>query len=88
MGWLWLIPAFHLPEPLPNSTTELNRVHTLHFPRSQLDFPLGPGAAVRSVLVRLEEVPEGQGGGTARLMSPEEERSAGVREGEEHVAED
>ncbi|BEJ07147.1 hypothetical protein CcaverHIS641_0404160 [Cutaneotrichosporon cavernicola] len=51
LGWAWLIPAFHLPEP----ATPGNIV-VFDVPRSQLDFPLGPGAAVKRVIIRLEEV--------------------------------
>ncbi|TXT12387.1 uncharacterized protein COLE_02797 [Cutaneotrichosporon oleaginosum] len=51
MGWAWFIPAFHLAEPAsPGSITAFD------VPRSQLDFPLGPGAAVKRVIMRLEEV--------------------------------
>ncbi|WWD21702.1 hypothetical protein CI109_106189 [Kwoniella shandongensis] len=77
LGWTWLIPAFHLPEP---SADRVNRTHTLHFPRSQIDFPLGPGQAIHQILVRFEEVPEGDKEDTARLMSEEEEREEGVNE--------
>lgn len=51
MGWAWFIPAFHLAEP----ATPGNNV-AYDVPRSQLDFPLGPGAAVKRVIMRLEEV--------------------------------
>lgn len=51
MGWAWFIPAFHLAEP-----SEAGKVVVFDVPRSQLDFPLGPGAAVKRVIMRLEEV--------------------------------
>ncbi|KAK4683620.1 hypothetical protein P7C73_g6619, partial [Tremellales sp. Uapishka_1] len=77
MGWTWLIPAFHLPEP--RSLGQPNpRKHVLHIPKSQLDFPLGPGAAMKLVLVELEEVPRGDRVRTASLLSDEEERREGV----------
>ncbi|XAO24584.1 hypothetical protein I312_103388 [Cryptococcus bacillisporus CA1280] len=86
LGWAWLIPAFHLPEPSSPNTGEgggaAKRVHTLSFPRSQVDFPLGPGAALHQVLIRLEEVAEDSMGRDdevpPRLMNDEEERREGV----------
>ncbi|ODO08539.1 hypothetical protein L198_00269 [Cryptococcus wingfieldii CBS 7118] len=78
LGWAWLIPAFHLPEASAGS----QRVHTLTFPHSQLDFAVGPGAALQKVLVRLEEVAEGEEGAPARLLDDEEERREGVDDGE------
>lgn len=51
LGWATLIPAFHLPEPLPStSTPPIKRIYTLHFPRSQIDFAIGPGAAIHQIL--------------------------------------
>ena len=59
LGWAWFIPAFHLPETLAqDSKPPTRRIHTLHFPRSQIDFAIGPGAAIHEILVRLEEVAE------------------------------
>lgn len=81
LGWAWLIPAFHLPEPLPSTTAPVsNRIHTLHFPRSQIDFAIGPGASIHVILVRLEEVPENEEAGTARLLREEEERDLGMED--------
>lgn len=51
MGWAWFIPAFHLGEPSGGG-----QAFTFDVPRSQLDFPLGPGSAVKRVILRLEEV--------------------------------
>lgn len=86
LGWAWLIPAFHLPEPPSPNTGEgggaAKRLHTLSFPRSQVDFPLGPGAALHQVLIRLEEVAEDSMSRDdevpPRLMNDEEERREGV----------
>ena len=74
LGWAWLIPAFHLPEPHPVT----QRVHTLHFPRSQVDFAIGPGAAIHDILVRLEEVQEQEVAPTARQLSDDEEWRVGL----------
>jgi phosphatidylinositol-3,4,5-trisphosphate 3-phosphatase/dual-specificity protein phosphatase PTEN len=88
LGWLWIIPAFHLPEG-ESSSESTTRLHTLRFSHSQLDFAIGPGAAVHQVIVQLEEIPTHDERSTARLMSAEEEERAGFadREGE-HVKED
>ncbi|WWC86688.1 uncharacterized protein L201_001565 [Kwoniella dendrophila CBS 6074] len=91
LGWAWLIPAFHLPEPPAKSTAEppQMRTHTLHFPTSQIDFPLGPGQAIHRILIKLEEVPEEDREETAKLMSDEEERREGVDDNKgEKVVED
>lgn len=64
-------------------------MHTLHFPRSQIDFAIGPGAAIREILIRLEEVAEDESSDTARLLSLEEERKKGMEDkrGEDSVRE-
>ncbi|OXH25658.1 hypothetical protein J008_05310 [Cryptococcus neoformans] len=91
LGWTWLIPAFHLPEPSSSPSSEAEggagaakRVHTLSFPRSQVDFPLGPGVALHQILVRFEEVAEDRVGGAdeipPRLMNDEEEKREGVED--------
>lgn len=51
MGWAWFIPAFHMAEP-----SAAGEFVTLDVPRSQLDFPLGPGQAVKRVLMRFEKM--------------------------------
>ncbi|RXK39199.1 hypothetical protein M231_03556 [Tremella mesenterica] len=89
LGWTWFIPAFHLPEPVPSTKTPIKqKVHTLHFDRSQIDFAIGPGASLRSVEVKLEEVPVDDMSEPARLLNDEEERAEGVDERVEHVRED
>jgi phosphatidylinositol-3,4,5-trisphosphate 3-phosphatase/dual-specificity protein phosphatase PTEN len=74
LGWAWLIPAFHLPEP-----SEPGRRHTLVFPRSQIDFAIGPGAAIIDVAVELEEMddPAAQ---PAMQLSEQQEKAAGLDE--------
>ena len=79
LGWAWIIPAFHLPEP-PNRTHLAGRVHSLNFSRTQIDFPLGPGASIHQVIIRLEEVADGDERDTAKLLSHEEERLAGMED--------
>ena len=77
LGWAWLIPAFHLPEP-----THPARSHTMVFPKSQIDFPLGPGQAIDHVEVTIAEMEDDAE--PARLFTDEEEDRVGVndREGE------
>ncbi|WVR04807.1 hypothetical protein IAU60_001819 [Kwoniella sp. DSM 27419] len=90
LGWAWMIPAFHLPEPRSTaaSASDDPRTHALYFPRSQIDFAIGPGHAIHEILVRLEEVSEEDQGETAKLMSEQEERQEGVDDtrGENTVA--
>jgi phosphatidylinositol-3,4,5-trisphosphate 3-phosphatase/dual-specificity protein phosphatase PTEN len=78
LGWIWLIPAFHLPEV--SKPLHSPRTHTLTFPRSQVDFSIGPGAMIEKVLVRLEEVEDGNLERTAELLSEEAERRADVQD--------
>lgn len=92
LGWLWLIPAFHLPEPPaadPSSSSTSKRTHTLVFPRSQIDFAIGPGTSVHSVIVRLEDVMEMENQAVAPLLSEEQERQVGLDDSKgENVKED
>lgn len=74
LGWAWFIPAFHLPEPIPPT----KRTHTLRFPRSQIDFPLGPGQAVEEIVIRLEEIPSSEPASPAPLLSDQEEKQEGL----------
>jgi phosphatidylinositol-3,4,5-trisphosphate 3-phosphatase/dual-specificity protein phosphatase PTEN len=84
LGWAWFIPAFHLP----NIGDSQSRVHTLSFPKSQIDFAIGPGSAIERVLVRLEDVVDNHEA-PAPLLSDREEKQAGVRDAEgEKVKED
>lgn len=77
LGWAWLIPAFHLREPTPPTV----RTHTLRFPRSQIDFPLGPGQAIEEIEVKIEEVSTEDPATPARLFSDEEEDNHGEEHG-------
>jgi hypothetical protein len=74
LGWAWFIPAFHLPEPIPPTT----RTHTLRFPRSQIDFPLGPGQAVEEIVIKLEEIPMTDAASPAPLLSDQAEKEEGL----------
>ncbi|KAH7926238.1 hypothetical protein BV22DRAFT_1009461 [Leucogyrophana mollusca] len=49
MGWLWIIPAFHMSTP--SSPSEPTRVV---FQRKEIDFPLGVGSALIDVEVLME----------------------------------
>lgn len=75
LGWAWLIPAFHIPEPSGPS-----RTHTLRFPRSQIDFAIGPGHAIDSVILRLQDVPDAEATDVARVLSPGEEKAEGLED--------
>jgi phosphatidylinositol-3,4,5-trisphosphate 3-phosphatase/dual-specificity protein phosphatase PTEN len=80
LGWLWMIPAFHIPST-PEGQGSTKRFHTMTFPKSQVDFTLGPGAAVHKVIVRLEDVAEGQGGSSpAPLYTDDQEKKEGLND--------
>ena len=84
LGWAWLVPAFHLPEPTPHGHA---RKHVLLFPKSQIDFAIGPGAAIKEMQVELEELPDDDRPPAAPLMTERQERETGMEE-REHVKEE
>lgn len=64
MGWLWFIPAFHMPQPPPNidsysSSTESPKNTVTHFvlTRKEVDFAIGIGAAIVDVDIAMEWIP-------------------------------
>lgn len=67
LGWLWVIPAFHL--------SDAHEPHSITFTRSQLDFPLGPGRSVHKVIVELASVESDDS--PTRLMTEAEEQATG-----------
>ncbi|KDQ60191.1 hypothetical protein JAAARDRAFT_32572 [Jaapia argillacea MUCL 33604] len=52
MGWLWLIPSFHMPHNEPGAS---GPVH-LTFAKKDIDFPLGLGSSIIDLDVTLEWV--------------------------------
>ncbi|CAE6439660.1 unnamed protein product [Rhizoctonia solani] len=48
MGWMWFIPAFHMPDGATESTITLTR--------KEIDFPLGAGAWIEGVEIVLTKV--------------------------------
>jgi phosphatidylinositol-3,4,5-trisphosphate 3-phosphatase/dual-specificity protein phosphatase PTEN len=52
MGWLWIIPAFHMPAP-PAGAEQLKTTR-LVLSRREIDFPLGAGSAIIDVEISLE----------------------------------
>lgn len=46
MGWIWLIPAFHM----------VDRLTTVTLTRKEIDFPLGIGAALVDVEISFEAI--------------------------------
>ncbi|KAL5637929.1 hypothetical protein ACGC1H_002260 [Rhizoctonia solani] len=48
MGWMWFIPAFHIPDGATGSTITLTR--------KEVDFPLGAGAWIEGVEIVLTKV--------------------------------
>jgi phosphatidylinositol-3,4,5-trisphosphate 3-phosphatase and dual-specificity protein phosphatase PTEN len=49
MGWLWIVPLFHLKQPSSQKAEKT----TIHFKRSDVDFPLGYGALLVDVELTL-----------------------------------
>ncbi|KAJ3565885.1 hypothetical protein NP233_g7356 [Leucocoprinus birnbaumii] len=56
MGWIWLIPAFHMPQP--SSAQEGNGASstTIRLTRKEIDFPIGLGAGIVDVEISMEWV--------------------------------
>ena len=62
MGWFWFIPAFHMPPPpIESLGGQLLSPTTVHFKlsRQDIDFHIGPGAALIDVDVAMEWVVPG-----------------------------
>ncbi|KAI0076508.1 phosphatases II, partial [Panus rudis PR-1116 ss-1] len=60
MGWFWFIPTFHMPHP--RSAGEST---TLRLSKKEIDFPVGIGANIIDVEVKMEWAPE-----VADVVSP------------------
>lgn len=58
----------------------------MRFPRSQIDFPLGPGQALEEIHVKLEEVASDDPGTPTRLLSDDEEKKQGLDSGSAETA--
>lgn len=63
MGWIWLIPTFHMPHPAPtetnNSNDDSSTVPTrtsIRLTRKEVDFPIGLGTGIVDVEISLEWV--------------------------------
>lgn len=72
LGWLWIIPAFHL--------SDRAGIQTVTFVRSQVDFPLGPGRTINKVVVQLSNVSKNDPRQTTRLMTDTEEEETGFED--------
>lgn len=88
LGWAWIVPGFHLPEVDGKASSDPT-THMLSFSRKQIDFPLGPGQAVHTVLLRLKQVLDTESSTLAPLLSEREERRKGLDDSRgEEVRED
>ncbi|KAF5390012.1 hypothetical protein D9757_003807 [Collybiopsis confluens] len=62
MGWLWLIPTFHMPQPSPNSDSSQPQPASLTtklvLTRKEVDFALGVGSSIIDVEISLEWLKE------------------------------
>lgn len=73
MGWIWLIPAFHINPDTPTTKILLTR--------KEVDFPLGVGAALIDVEISLSEVTTSKDSNSSE-QPPERQTSRDEREGE------
>jgi len=79
MGWIWLVPAFHLPYPKTtpndngnNSGTSTPTQSTIHLTRKDVDFPIGLGAGIVDVELSFEWItPSDVHQRAAAIASPE-----------------
>ncbi|KAF9068857.1 hypothetical protein BDP27DRAFT_1383426 [Rhodocollybia butyracea] len=64
MGWLWFIPAFHMPQPPPSlggSQSQPSSLTTkLTLKRKEIDFALGVGGSIIDVEISLEWLKESE----------------------------
>jgi phosphatidylinositol-3,4,5-trisphosphate 3-phosphatase/dual-specificity protein phosphatase PTEN len=57
MGWIWLIPIFHMPHPPPTVQDAHGAMaQTIRFSRKEVDFSIGLGAGIVDVEISLEWV--------------------------------
>jgi phosphatidylinositol-3,4,5-trisphosphate 3-phosphatase and dual-specificity protein phosphatase PTEN len=68
MGWLWFVPAFHMPQPLPRTADDVPQSAHLRLSRKDVDFPLGLGSWIVDIDIEMAWVAVG-GEGEALLQS-------------------
>lgn len=56
MGWLWIIPAFHMPQPDSSAPLEPGEATKLTLTRKEIDFPIGIGSELIDVEISMEWV--------------------------------
>ncbi|TFK41650.1 hypothetical protein BDQ12DRAFT_703689 [Crucibulum laeve] len=58
MGWVWFIPAFHMPQPPPSSSNPNPATPSKKFvlTRKEVDFPVGIGSGLVDVEISMEWV--------------------------------
>ncbi|KAF7761729.1 hypothetical protein Agabi119p4_9721 [Agaricus bisporus var. burnettii] len=55
MGWIWLIPTFHMPHPpLETQDADGTTTQTIRLSRKDVDFPIGLGAGIIDVEISLK----------------------------------
>lgn len=59
MGWLWFIPAFHMPQPPPRTLKDPPERSHIRLSRKDIDFPLGIGAWIIDIDVEMAWIPMG-----------------------------
>lgn len=56
MGWIWFIPAFHIPQPPTSTLNDVPQTTHIRFCRKDVDFPLGIGARIIDIDIEMEWV--------------------------------
>ncbi|KAF8499993.1 phosphatases II [Gautieria morchelliformis] len=69
MGWLWFVPAFYMPQPLPRADDVPQSTH-IRLSRKDVDFPLGIGSWIVDIDIEIEWVPVGSEGEASFHSSP------------------
>ncbi|KAF7289897.1 Phosphatases II [Mycena indigotica] len=70
IGWAWFVPTFHMNQPHPSSSTDINAPSPTKFTlkRKQMDFPIGLGSSLVDVEIEMEWV---QAADSASVQPPQ-----------------
>jgi len=57
MGWLWFIPTFHMPQPPPQTASEVPAPIHFKLTRKEIDFPVGIGSWIVDLDIEMQWLP-------------------------------